>query len=159
MKNILQVVVVFLMVSSGCSRRTVPSSEVQRKDSVGVRESISFQDTTVIIAADSASISLPLALAGDTAKPVIVTTSSKKARITLTLSSNKVEAKCYCDSTEAKLKNTIKERNYFRMLSEAVSHTNIVVEKYIPWWAKALSWTGAVYLTATVMFIAFKLKV
>ena len=141
----------------GCS--TIKYVPVETIKEVHVKDSVYFRDTVVRVELEKARIS-DLVNVGDT----------------LVLSDAYSRATAFVDTTRAILRGTIettrpyvekpvqfKEKIVYR---DSISYQEkpVPVEvtkevRYIPWWAKTLSWIGGLSLIALIIYILLKLKI
>lgn len=141
----------------GCS--TIKYVPVETIKEVHVKDSVYFRDTVVRVELEKARIS-DLVNVGDT----------------LVLSDAYSRATAFVDTTRAILRGTIETtRPYVEkpvQFKEKIVYRDSVVTKevpvpvevtkevrYIPWWAKTLSWIGGLSLIALIIYILLKLKI
>jgi hypothetical protein len=145
----------------GCSPRTTPFSQTERKDSVAVREYI--HDTVIVVYGDSAAAEVKI----DTGISVLellelldtpIKRMSGNATSSIARQGNKIIAKCKCDSVEVELKKAVRETEYYKFQSEHNKEVIVKREEYVPWLTEKLAWFGGAVLVFGFFFLIVKLN-
>lgn len=150
--------IVLICVCVSCSRKTLPSASVERKDSVSVSEKITYRDTFVMIPADTAGI-MAMVKCPDGAKPTMqmITGHGRHSTISVDINNGLLRATSSRDSLTVKLQNTEKERDYYREKSSTLKETTVEKERYVPGFVKALAWIGGLVSAGAVGWCVYKL--
>jgi hypothetical protein len=139
-------------------RTTAPSIETNQKDSVAVSEHISWEDTTVQTAPDSASISFPWSILYPTIEKdtVLVAKGNRNASVKVIVSKEKITATANCDSVESKLRLAQKEITRFHL--QQTSEIKTIREPFVPGFIKFLAWTGGASILLGIIFLILKIR-
>jgi hypothetical protein len=131
----------------------IPSSEADRKDSTHVVESISHEDTSVVIPGDSVTFEGEVT---DGEMPQ-VQVRSKTAKLSLQVSGGKLRAECECDSIEALLQKERREKMVFKSSSTKESENKTIVLEKTPTLTKYLSWVGGFAIVLFIVYLIAKI--
>lgn len=147
MKKIFTFIILVILVCS-CSRKVTKSIEKEeiKKDSVYSSVKETYKDSTFIVKADSAQVTLDDC--NITEIPVVSET--KGIKLTVKKEKGKLIVTALCKELELKIKLLQKEITNYQ--SQLRSKSNITVTekikevKYKPWYLVALSWIGIIGL-------------
>lgn len=151
MRFVLLILIALLLIS-GCSKKVTEISRVENSDSTHVVESFSFEDTTVVVPADSAKVTA-LVIEGELPE---IKVESGRARVKVSVKKGVLTAEANCDSLEAQLKILQRERETYRDRRKVEYHKVVVPERYVPWPTKCLAWVGGSALLGLLIYLARK---
>ena len=134
----------FLLMGCTCQKPVIDSRNVI--DTVKVETKTRVHDTVFVT--PKSQVTTHIALSDLGAKPVVK--QSQNARIVIKRVNDTVFVEGDCDTLALAAK--IKEHFTKEVHDKATVQTEIIRQKYIPWWARVLCWVGG----AALGFIGFK---
>ena len=139
------IAICFLLMGCTCQKPVIDSRNVI--DTVKVETKTLVHDTVFV--APKSQVTTHIALSDLGAKPVVK--QSRNARIVIKRVNDTVFVQGDCDTLAIAAK--VKEHFVKEFYDKQTVQTEIVRQKYIPWWAKTLAWAGG----AALGFAGFKI--
>lgn len=141
----LYIAICFLLTGCTCQKPLIANRTIV--DTVKVKSETIVHDTVFVT--PKAQVKTRIALADLGAKPVVK--QSRNARIVIQKVNDTVFVEGDCDTLALAAK--IKEHFVKEIHDKQTVQTEILKQKYIPWWAKVLCWAGG----AALCFGGFKI--
>lgn len=150
----LILILVLLVLASGCSRRISDSASRTHKDSVFIKEREFFRDTIIIIKGDTAHITIPTKAAQGRA----ITSSKGKATVSVMMKHDTIYANAICDETQLQLHLKEKEVQLYKTVYDSLLQQQTFLKLKVPDSVKYLAIFGALCLLLMLIYIIYLLK-
>ena len=152
MRTVLLILIVCL--ASCKSQKPIVADETIERDSISTVTRIVPRDTIIPVAADSVSISIPIAKI--TEKPQEHTSKSGRTKALVSREADNINIECIFTELELRLQILDRELRIFSERSKIRVITKKVEVPYTPWYKETLAWIGGIFLALLIGSLLLK---
>ncbi len=149
----------FIILTCGCrSNKVTSATSRERNDSIHISETIRFMEKLFVYPKYSTNVNIPLrVIDGKVADVKPVKKKNRNSNITVSVKDGIIKGDCECDSIEEKFKVEVRDKTYYRLVSEKLKEQMIRNVPYTPKWKNYLAGIGASAIAIVIIYIAYKL--
>ncbi|HIB37976.1 hypothetical protein [Mesonia sp.] len=142
MKKLFYITLLFLIlsicISCGSKKKVTDTTTV--KDSISTVTKIVPRDTLINLPGDSLNVKIPFYKL--TEKPTLFSSEKGNIQGSVSRTGDTLIIDCFTDELQLQLEILDKIIESNRTLSTTTNTTEVIPEKYVPWWIKALAFVG-----------------